>query len=356
MFDFSASRIAVPEDLQELFTSTWAELASPGSGWDGTEKVAIAGRSRALRNGSRPGTEVPLPAAADGAIEMITIEPSRTTEESVRQVVSQIGEAKYVELVGIVATVTGVDVMTKILLGSHEPLPTPVAGNPIPDLNPRARKRSGWVSMAGPPLPRNALSAVPATQAIADRLLNRMYMTTEDHDDPGPVRGLARVQLELVATAVSHINRCFYCTLSHLISMRARAAEQGTSVDHRAITRPEIDPGIEGGRELLSLAAEATKPAPDPKPLLTLADVIGPRAAVTALEVAASFVMTNRIIEATGQPVLVNQREKMMPQLEEIGADSFPHSGLTIQRDKPGLLTRIRRKLAGSKRRNAGRR
>ncbi|MDH3463755.1 MAG: hypothetical protein OEM32_09050, partial [Acidimicrobiia bacterium] len=105
------------------------------------------------------------------------------------------------------------------------------------------------------------------------------------------------------------------------------------------------------GRELITVAVEATKPAPDPQTLLTLADVIGPQAAITALEVAASFVMTNRIIEATGQPVLTNQRERMMPLLEEIGADSFPHSGLTVQREKPDLLSRLRRKLTRSRRR-----
>ncbi|MDH3463680.1 MAG: hypothetical protein OEM32_08665, partial [Acidimicrobiia bacterium] len=149
MFDFSASPLTVPDDLQDLFTSTWADIASPGSGWSGAEKVAIAARSRTHRGGDpNPDADVPLPPAADEAIEMITLEPSRATEEWVRHVVSGIGETKYVELVGVVAAVTGVDVMTEFLLGELEPLPPPVAGNPIPDLNPRARKRRGWVSMA----------------------------------------------------------------------------------------------------------------------------------------------------------------------------------------------------------------
>ncbi|HEY5890248.1 MAG TPA: hypothetical protein VIW94_06080, partial [Acidimicrobiia bacterium] len=258
-----------------------------------------------------------------------------------------IGETRYVELVGVVAAVTGVDIITQFLGAQTVPLPTPNPGGAVSKTNPNARTSKSWVKMEGPPLPSNALSAVPATQATANRLLDRLYMTGEDHQDPGPIRGLSRVHLELVATVVSHSNQCFYCTLGHLIALRARAEEQGIEVDHRSIVDPDIDPGFEGGRQLIHLAVESTRISPRPIVLAELAEVIGPPAAVTAMEVAASFGMTNRIIEATGQPVLANQRDRMLPLLQDIGADQFPHSGLTVERKKPGFTTKLRRKLSG---------
>ncbi len=346
MFQFDNSPLPIPDDLPGLLASVWEDLSAPGSGWSGSERVALASVSRMARSGSATG-QTSLPHGAVRAAGMITTEPHLVTKQWVDRVVKDIGEPRYVELVGVVAAVTGVDIITQFLGAQTVPLPTPKPGRAVSNTNPNARMSKAWVKMEGPPLPRNALSAVPATQATANRLLDRLYMTREDHQDPGPIRGLSRVHLELVATVVSHGNYCFYCTMGHLIALRARAEEQGIEVDHRSIVDPDIDPGFVGGRELIDLGVESTRISPHPAVLVALAEVIGPVAAVTAMEVAAGFGMTNRIIEATGQPVLVNQRTQMLPLLQEIGADEFPHSGLTTERQKPGFTTKLRRKLSG---------
>lgn len=62
--------------------------------------------------------------------------------------------------------------------------------------------------------------------------------------------------------------------------------------------------------------------------------MLGRQAAATAAELAGAFAMTNRVMEATGQPVLSGQRQAMLPVLEELGALEFPHAGLTIDRGK----------------------
>lgn len=346
MFQFHNSPVPVPSDLPGVMSSVWDDISTPGSGWTGSERLALASSSRMARSGNSSG-QTSLPHGAIRAVEMITTEPSAATKQWVDRVTKDIGEPRYVELVGVVAAVTGVDVITQFLGSQLEPLPSADPGRLVPDVNPRARASKAWVKMEGPTLPRNALSAVPASQATANRLLDRLYMTREEHQDPGPVRGLSRVHLELVATVVSHRNQCFYCTLGHLIALRARAEEQSIEVDHRSIVDPGVDPGFVGGRQLIDLAVEATKMAPRPQVLVDLAEVIGPTAAVTAMEVAASFGMTNRIIEATGQPVLANQRAQMLPLLQDIGADQFPHSGLTTEREKPGYMTKLRRKVRG---------
>jgi len=346
MFQFDESPAPVPDDLPGLMSSVWEDISTPGSGWTGTERVALANISRMARSGNHSG-QTSLPHGAVRAAELITTEPQMATKQWVDRVVKDIGEPRYVELVGVVAAVTGVDIITQFLGAQTVPLPTPKPGAAVSGTNPSARTGKAWVKMEGPPLPRNALSVVPATQATANRLLDRLYVTREDHQDPGTIRGLSRVHVELVATVVSHGNHCFYCTLGHLIALRERAEEQGIEVDHRSIVDRDIDPGFVGGRELIDLGVESTRISPRPAVLVALAEVIGTAAAVTAVEVAASFGMTNRIIEATGQPVLVNQRKQMMPLLQEIGADEFPHSELTIERKKPGFTTKLRRKLTG---------
>ena len=48
-FDHAGCALPVPADLGELFRHTWDELATPGNGWTGTEKVAIAQTARKVR-------------------------------------------------------------------------------------------------------------------------------------------------------------------------------------------------------------------------------------------------------------------------------------------------------------------
>jgi hypothetical protein len=84
----------------------------------------------------------------------------------------------------------------------------------------------------------------------------------------------------------------------------------------------------------------------DPETVNAVQDLLGTEAAITAVEVASSFMMTTRIVEATGQPVLRGQSERMAPLLEAIGAAEFPHAGLAIDRDKPGLAHRLLKKVS----------
>jgi hypothetical protein len=123
------------------------------------------------------------------------------------------------------------------------------------------------------------------------------------------------------------------------------ATRKGEGVDSLAIVNPETDPGIPGGRELIALGQSALGAAPDPTTVARVGKVLGEEAAVTAAEVASAFMMVNRIVEATGQPVLTNQRERMRPILELLGAMEFPHSGLITVAEKPSTLKRVARRL-----------
>ncbi len=160
MFRFNDSPVPVPNDLPGLMSSVWDDISTPGSGWTGSEKLALANASRMARSGNSSG-QTSLPHGAIRAVEVITTEPSAASKQWVDRVTKDIGEPRYIELVGVVAAVTGVDAITQYLGSQLEPLPVAKPGRLVPDVNPGARAGKAWVSMEGPPLPRNALSAVP---------------------------------------------------------------------------------------------------------------------------------------------------------------------------------------------------
>ena len=64
--------------------------------------------------------------------------------------------------------------------------------------------------MTGPARPRYALSAAPMAQAMVTRLLDRLYMTSNDLGGTSLIRGLTREQMEIVILKVSHSNECFW--------------------------------------------------------------------------------------------------------------------------------------------------
>jgi hypothetical protein len=209
MFEHNVARGA-STDLMQLFASVWGDLAAPGTGWSGTERVAIASAARAARTGESEAPPV-LPDDAVEAVSFVAARPAQVSEAWVRGMVSSLGETRYVELVGIVAVLACVDTVTQLLGAGLERLPEPLPGNPTPDgPNPRLKRRSSWVAMDGPPMPRWALTAAPRVQATVNRLLDRLYMTGEDMRSNDPVRGLTRTQVETVVVAVSHSNECFY--------------------------------------------------------------------------------------------------------------------------------------------------
>jgi len=91
----------------------------------------------------------------------------------------------------------------------------------------------------------------------------------------------------------------------------------------------------------MALAHTATLVAPDPSAVKTLADTVGPAAAVTAVEIAGVFGMINRVMDATGSPVLAAKLERAQPVLELIGAMEFRDADESVVRKrKPGRRLR----------------
>ena len=208
MFDFSGGKWPVSQDLTSVFARTFSDIASPGNGWSGIERIAIADVGRTGPNATT-GDVLPQP-AVDAAV--LVVKAQNTANEAwVRDTVSEIGATRYVEIVGIASAMNAIDTITEMLGFEAEPLPEPQPGEPVPGAsNPRLKKRSAWVPMAGPPKPRFAISASPGTQETVTRLLDRLYPSIDEFGRDAPVRGLSREQAEIVALKVSHSNECFW--------------------------------------------------------------------------------------------------------------------------------------------------
>jgi hypothetical protein len=208
MFDLSGGEWPAPQDLAPVFTRTFLDIASPGNGWSGIERVTIA---KVGRTGANPTTSDVLPQAAVDAAVLIVKAQSTANEAWVLDTVLEIGATRYVEIVGIASAIRAIDTITEMLGFEAEPLPEPQPGEPVPGAsNPRLKRRSAWVPMSGPPKPRFAISASPGTQATVTRLLDRLYPSIDEFGEEGSMRGLTREQAEIVALKVSHSNECFW--------------------------------------------------------------------------------------------------------------------------------------------------
>jgi hypothetical protein len=208
MFNFAAGDLPVPQDLTGLFTETFEDVASPGNAWNGAERVAIAA---VTRDATDPGAADLLPDAAVQAAARIAKHPSGSEESAVRDTVLNIGETRYVELVGISSAMTAIDSVTALLGFGVETLPEAHTGQPIAARqDPKLKRRSAWVAMDGPVAPRHALSAAPLVQDMVTRLIDRLYMSIEGLGGGSLVRGLTREQVEIVILKISHSNECYW--------------------------------------------------------------------------------------------------------------------------------------------------
>ncbi len=211
VFAFAESPVDVPDALGETFARTWRQIASIGTWWTAAERVAIATVARRNRLGD-PYRSPSLPEPANEAAALLAATPAVTTREWVDEVVSGIGEPRYVELAGIVARVVAVDTVTRLLGGELEPFPEPAAGEPSqqPASGP-VRKGRAWIGIEGIASPPNVLSAVPEARRAMVDVSDLLYMSPAQMEDPDiTLWGLHRTQIELVASTVSFANECFY--------------------------------------------------------------------------------------------------------------------------------------------------
>ncbi len=199
------------DPTEDAIRAALTAISSPGSFFDGAERVALAEHARAARGLGAASSSLPpvvADAAARVAAKAMTTRPDhvRAWEQDGRDVLA------YVELVSVVAQIAGIDSYRLALGAELDKLPEPVPGEPTPVVHPDARVMNAWVPTVGIALAPTALSALPNETATKKKLAAEWYLPDDvvHKYDVEPGREITRPQMELVAARTSWLNECFF--------------------------------------------------------------------------------------------------------------------------------------------------
>jgi len=242
--DYAGAGVSVREDLAETHRELVEYLGRPGCWFTGSERIAIAAESRnalqcplcverkqALSPDHVAGAHARLSELPEAVVELahrVRGDSQRLSRAwFARTLESGLEDGAYVEAVGIVTFVAGVDAFCRALGIPRFPLPTPEPGEPSRRRPEKLTSGIAWVPLllpedaSGPeadvyggaamvPNIARALSLVPDHVRMLRRETATHYVALDDLQNPSVGRDLDRSQIELVAARVSALNECFY--------------------------------------------------------------------------------------------------------------------------------------------------
>jgi len=244
MQNFAYGTSGVRQDIQAAHRQLWEHIRSPGTWCTGTQRVAIAAEARqadacgfcAARKSALSAKAVRGEHQSLGTLDRHLVDvihrvrayPARLSRSWFDAVIAGgLEVAAYVELIGVVTMITGVDYFARALGVAPFPLPEPRAGAASRHLPAGAKRGTAWVPMIAPedasgpetdlyppgtmiPNIVRALSLVPPEARMLQVLAAAHYLPVQQISDPTARRSLERTQMELVAARVSALNQCFY--------------------------------------------------------------------------------------------------------------------------------------------------
>lgn len=246
------SRITIRPAQREACEHLWDRLARPGTWWDGSERASLvhsvrgawscdlcAKRKAALSPrsicGGHAAMDGSLPASAIEAAHRLATDSGRLTESWYSELLAGgLDPAQYVEIVGVVAAAMVTDTFCRAVGATPPPIPDPAPGVPSRVEPEGASVGAGWVptlpfdrlppelaalfssirstlpakelAKRGPSRVGNvmlALSLVPAEQHAFSHWSSEAFYRSGE-------LSLTEDQRELVASATSAYNDCFY--------------------------------------------------------------------------------------------------------------------------------------------------
>ncbi len=216
--------------IAHLHESSVEAMAGVGTWWTGVQRCEIIAEARAARThpldlarktavtpnaveGSHEATEH-LPAAAVEATHRISTDPGRLTRSWADEIMADIGEEAYVELVALVSSISTIDSFARCLGTEEIPLPPGGMGEPSRQRPDGMGDTGAWVAQTNVGVVRanvaRATSLVPEADAIWRDLVDQHYSRGSDFVALVWDRALSRPQVEAIASAVSEVNECFY--------------------------------------------------------------------------------------------------------------------------------------------------
>ncbi len=240
--------LPIRESLAREVEVAWGRLASPGTWWTGSERLAIAAEARHAKNcplcqqrkaalspytaaGEHDSTS-DLPPAAIEAIHRIVTDAGRITERWILSLIEGgempvLEETGYVEIIGVIAVLTGLDKLYQALGLPPRDLPGAIAGEPSRQRPQGAKRNLAYVSTLAPedvgpedpnPYPvhgdkniHRGVSLVPQEVFNFFDLDVELYL--KDHeirDFEHDFRAISHAQIELIAGRTSALNGCYY--------------------------------------------------------------------------------------------------------------------------------------------------
>lgn len=240
----AAAPFAVRPDLTAAHDRAWRRLARAGTWLTGAERVAVAAevrnapacplcreRKAALSPYAIDGEHQSLGALDAPTVEVIhrvRTDPGRLTRrwfDGVRA--DGLSEGRYVEIIGVLASVVAMDTFARGIGIAPPPLPAPVDGAPTGYRPAGAKPGPAWVPWIAPEDAgeaeadlyggttgahiRRALSLVPDEVRGFFDLVEAQYLPgTAMRDFDREFRAIDHAQIELIAGRVSALNGCVY--------------------------------------------------------------------------------------------------------------------------------------------------
>ena len=246
--EVAGEMLPIRESLAREVEVAWDRLARPGTWWTGAESLAIAAEARragdcglcrerqaALSPYTVAGehdSSSDLPPAAIEAIHRIVTDAGRITERWILSLVEgsampALEETEYVEIIGVIAVLTGLDKLHQGLGLPPRELPAPMPGEPSRQRPMGAKRNLAYVATLAPedvgpddpnPYPvhgdkniHRGVSLVPQEVFNFFDLDVELYM--KDHeirDFEHDFRAISHAQIELIAGRTSALNGCYY--------------------------------------------------------------------------------------------------------------------------------------------------
>ena len=236
---YEESSFPVRADLAEVHDSQLNALGAPGTWGTGAQRLAVAiearkaGYAAGVLEPPADGEEVAdadLPESVKDVVRRLAVSPKDVDEAFYAQALKDgLGDAEYVEIVGLVARITDFDVFARGIGVPLRKLPAPEPGEPSRRRPAEAVQELAWAPTVpnGPeggetakalygPQPKSyifrGLSLVP------DEYNAHVELEAVQYLPPHRIRewdyqhheGLTRPQVEVVAGRVSALNECFF--------------------------------------------------------------------------------------------------------------------------------------------------
>jgi len=229
----------VRDDLAANHAAQWQKASAPGSWGTGPQRLAVANEARnagidaGLLEAPADGgadSDADLPELVRRLVRKLAVAPKdflQADYDAARD--GGLGDAEFVELVGVVSRATDMDIFARGIGVALRPFAPAQAGSPSREVSAGAVAEQAWVPTvpnlpaggadaealygdAPKPYIMRAMSLVPdeyrdhlAMEQAQYMPLDRVLQFDYRHHD-----GLTRPQVEVIAGRVSALNECFY--------------------------------------------------------------------------------------------------------------------------------------------------